>query len=173
LKTEIDCAPLARSIRNAVERHRVFAALRGAAFLDDLTRAYNLTGFCAAAEHDLKLAARLDREVLLVTADLRAGLPEDADLALIEAGDRLRDAAGDISLVGRIGSRRFGILVFDLPGDETSRALNRLERAVGSFNARRGESLSLAISRFDPSSPALLDSLLEPRTVGARQELPA
>ncbi|MGH9663611.1 MAG: response regulator [Bryobacteraceae bacterium] len=169
LKTEVDCAPLARSIRNAIERHRVCAALRSTAFLDDLTRVYNLTGFCAAAEHDLKLATRLGRDVLLVTADLQTCSPEDADLALIEAGDRLRHAAGDTSLMGRIGAKRFGILIFDLPGDEASRALNRLEQAAGSFNAGRSESLSLAVSRFDPSNPALFNNLLEPQTEDSRQ----
>lgn len=169
LKNEVDCAPLARAIRNAIERHRVVFALRSATFVDDLTRVYNLTGFCAAAAREAKLAAHFGREVLLVTADLSAGGRGDADLSIIEAGDRLRQAAGDASLMGRIGSRRFGILIFDLPGDEASRALNRLEQAAGSFSRSHGEALSLAVSRFDPSSPALLDALLESQTADLRQ----
>lgn len=162
LKTEIDCAPLARAIRNAIERHRVFSTLRSSAFLDELTRLYNLTGFCAAAEHDSKLAARLGREVLLVTAELQTCDPQNLDLVLIETGDFLRQAAGDTSLVGRIGSRRFAILVLDVAAGDTSRILCRLEQNAASFNSRGDASLSLSILPFDPAHPTLLDFFIEP-----------
>src|SRR5579872_2713789 len=161
LKTEVDCAPLARSIRNAIERHRVFAALRSSAFIDDLTRAYNPAGFCALAEQNLKLAARVADQVLLVTADLLSYGSEDLDLILIEVADRLRHAAGDSSLIGRLGECRFGILVFDTGDGEANSTLNRLERTATSFSARGHVSISLGISNFDSTHPALLEALFE------------
>jgi diguanylate cyclase (GGDEF)-like protein len=171
LKNEVDCAPLARAIRNAIERHRAMATLRGAAFLDPLTGIYNPTGFCALAYRNLRLADRIGRQVLLVTAeleDLRTiesihGF-DHVSIAVMEAADALREAAGETDLVGRLGEQRFGVLIFDLDTEETSRTLNRLEQGAAALNVRGGAFLSLRIARFHPSDASCLEALLETAT---------
>ena len=56
-KEELDCAPLARALRNAVERRRRTAALRSVILLDAETGLYNRNGFMVAAEPRLQTRA--------------------------------------------------------------------------------------------------------------------
>ncbi len=96
-KNQIDCAPLAHALRNAVLRHRLLAAARAAALTDSLTGLCNRAGFLALAARDRKLAERLQRRWMLLIAEPKNS-PEIAaafgeqrrDLQLIEAADHLR-----------------------------------------------------------------------------------
>src|SRR5512140_3181012 len=54
-KEELDCAPLARALRNAVERRRRAVALRSVILIDAETGLYNRNGFTVAAGRDCKL----------------------------------------------------------------------------------------------------------------------
>ena len=58
IKGQINSGLLVRSIRYAIERHRVQMALRSLSLIDDLTGLYNRRGFLNLAEHQLKLACR-------------------------------------------------------------------------------------------------------------------
>jgi PleD family two-component response regulator len=59
-----------RSIRYAVERHRLTSALRSLSLIDDLTGLYNRRGFTELGEQSLRLARRSRRAVLLVYMDV-------------------------------------------------------------------------------------------------------
>src|SRR6202044_1994536 len=71
LKKSIDCAPLAHALRNAVLRHRLLTAARAAALTDSLTGLCNRAGFLLLAARDRKLAERLQRRWMLLTAEPR------------------------------------------------------------------------------------------------------
>ncbi|MCX6622712.1 MAG: response regulator [Acidobacteria bacterium] len=59
LKDEIDCGPLARTLRYAVERARLSRTVRESALLDGLTGCHSPMAFRFLAEHDWEVAARL------------------------------------------------------------------------------------------------------------------
>ena len=97
VKRQVDCAPLAHAMRNAIERHRALAASRAASTHDTLTGLLNRAGFVTSADHDRKLAERLGRRLMVMVAEPK-NLGEIAtaygeqrrDLALVEAADHLR-----------------------------------------------------------------------------------
>ncbi len=125
VKSELDCTPLARSLRHAIERQRMCESLRRLSYVDELTGLYNLGGFSALAERDLRIAARLHRPLTLLLAEMFAAevygasesphrvARQERDLALMEAADLLRTSFGDTALVGRTGGDRFAVTCLD------------------------------------------------------------
>ena len=69
LKREVDCAPLARAIRNALERHRLLAAARVTSMTDQLTGLLTRPAFLTLAERDRLLAERLGRKMMVLMAE--------------------------------------------------------------------------------------------------------
>ena len=69
LKKEVDCAPLARAIRNALERHRLLAAARATSMTDHLTGLLTRPAFLTLADRDRLLAERLSRRMMILMAE--------------------------------------------------------------------------------------------------------
>ncbi len=162
VKKEIDCAPLAHALRNAVGRHKRLAALRAAALTDSLTGLLNHAGFFAAASRDRKLAERLRRRWMLLVAEprnlgeiVRAFGEQRRDLELVEAADHLRAIAGPADLLGRIGAGRFGMGVFDSNVESAEEAWVRIRAATAE---RR---IDIGASFYDHDRPLSLDAMLE------------
>jgi diguanylate cyclase (GGDEF)-like protein len=161
-KKQVDCAPLAHAIRNAVERHRLLMAARAAAVNDPLTGLLNRGGFFTYADRDLKLAERLGRRLMVTIAEPK-GISEIAsaygeqrrDLTLVEAADHLRTLAGATDLLGRIGAVRFGLTIFDT---DTASVEEVWARMRGSAAERR---ILTGAAVFDAERPASLEALLD------------
>jgi len=162
IKKQVDCAPLAHAIRNAVERHRLLIAARAAAMTDPLTGLPNRGAFLALADRDRKLAERLDRRLMVMVAEPKS-LSELAvacgeqrrDLALVEAADHLRSLVGPTDLLARIGETRFGLAIFDTD-------VESVEEAWARFHGMAGEHrILIGASVFDAERPASLESLLD------------
>jgi two-component system cell cycle response regulator len=161
-KKQVDCAPLAHAIRNAVERHRLLMAARAAAVNDPLTGLLNRGGFFTYADRDLKLAERLGRRLMVTIAEPK-GISEIAsaygeqrrDLTLVEAADHLRTLAGATDLLGRIGAVRFGLTIFDT---DTAPVEEVWARMRGSAAERR---ILTGAAVFDAERPASLEALLD------------
>src|SRR5579871_5046253 len=102
VKSQVDCVPLAHSIRNAIERHRYLESARAAAMTDSLTGLLNRAAFLALAERDRKLAAAVERRMLVAVAEPESAAwinlqkQQDRDLTLVEAADRLRELMGPL-----------------------------------------------------------------------------
>jgi CheY-like chemotaxis protein len=109
LKTTLECEPLARAVRYAIERQRRVNSLDSLAFVDALTGLYDLRGFLALGDEYLRLARRTGSAVSVVA--LEPAHTEDRDLALIDASHRLRRAFGEAALLGRVSERGFAALV--------------------------------------------------------------
>lgn len=162
VKREVDCAPLAHAMRNAIERHRTLTAARVASTHDTLTGLLNRAGFVTSADHDRKLAERLGRRLLVMVAEPK-NLGEIAtaygeqrkDLALVEAADHLRTLAGPADLVARIGATRFGLTIFDTDFESLEAAWSRIHAALLEHRIQCGAAI------FSADHPATLDSLLE------------
>lgn len=172
LKKEVDCAPLARAIRNALERHRLLAASRATSMIDQLTGLLTRPAFLTLADRDRLLAERLSRKMMVVLAecaehDEAAGRapgtrhPGDQqgdqrrDLGLVEAADGLRGLAGAAALVARLDHSRFGVAVFDTEAEPVEEIRARLHTAATDGKIAFGTAL------FDPHHPVSLDALLD------------
>lgn len=161
IKPQIDCAPLAHAMRNAMERHRLMSAARATSVTDSLTGLLYRGGFLTFADRDRKLAERLGRRLMIVVAEPR-GLDELAnafgeqrrDLALVETADHLRSLAGPTDLVARIGAGRFGMAIFETDVETLEEAWARIHTAGESHRIRIGAAI------FNVDRPVSLDVLL-------------
>ena len=157
LKKDVDCAPLARAIRNALERHRLLAATRATSMTDQLTGLLTRPAFLTLAERDCLLAARLNRKMMILLAE--PAVPEDCtqglDLTLVEAAEGLRSLAGPAALVARLGHARFGLAVLDTEAESVQEIRARLHPATAVSRMACGAAV------FDPRYPVSLDALLE------------
>jgi DNA-binding response OmpR family regulator len=102
VKSELDCAPLARAIRYAIERQRRAVDARTSAFVDHLTGALTRDAFLTVAAH---CGAVESVALAEISADTEA-----LDPLLIQAAEALRAVLGPPSLVGRWDRRRFCML---------------------------------------------------------------
>ncbi len=162
LKKQVDCAPLAHAMQNAIERHRLLSAARAAATHDTLTGLLNRAGFLTSAARDRKLAEMLGRRLMIMVSEPK-NLAEIAiahgdqrrDLTLVEAADHLRALAGPADLLGRIECARFGMTVFDTDVESVEEAWARIHTALLQHRIQVGASI------FSPDHPASLDALLD------------
>lgn len=170
IQKQVDCAPLAHALRNAVARHRLLAAARAAALSDFLTGLPNRTSFLLFADRDRKLAEQLDRRWMVLIAEPRnlAGIAQpytppyiDAygeqrrDLELVEAADYLRSIARPADTLARIGAHRFAITIFDSEPETLEEAWMRIRTAASKHR------LDVGLSIFDRNRPLTLDAMLE------------
>lgn len=162
VKKQIDCAPLAHAMQNAIERHRLLTAARAASTQDPLTGLPNRPGFLAAAHRDSKLAEKLGRRLMIVVAE-----PENLgeitsvygeqrhDLALVEAADHLRNLAGPVHLLGRIEDARFAMSIFDTNDEPLEAARRRIEELSQPLRIRTGSMI------YSADHPVGADALIE------------
>lgn len=168
IKKEVDCAPLARAIRNALERHRLLAAAQATSMTDQLTGLLTRPAFRALADRDRLLAERLSRKMMILVAErsepaaldggARAQDEQSRDLALVKAADDLRGMAGPAALLARLGQSRFGLAVLDTLVEPIEEIRARLH------TADTDGKLAFGTAVFDPQQPASLDALLEQAT---------
>jgi DNA-binding NarL/FixJ family response regulator len=138
-KEELDCAPLARALRNAVERRRRAAALRSVILLDADTGLYNRNGFMVAAGRDRKLARRLSHSAWLVVAALGGAdhAMDAAPPAPVELAEILRLSFPDTDVIARLEACRFAVLSLRGEGEDVSAPVAALRRRVWLRNRRR------------------------------------
>lgn len=145
IKSEIDCLPLARTLRAAIERQRVRNALESLAFTDELTGAFTAAGLHNLAERHCRLAhaAGLHVELLLVEIDG----PDEIQDVLRTAGV-LREMFDQTGLVARVAQGRFAVLSVS-------------EEHAGFTASLPGLSFRAAAVPWPPGSEVSLDHLLE------------
>jgi len=162
---------IVRSIRYAVQRHRMQQDLRGLSMTDDLTGLFNRRGFTILARQLLKLCQRMSRPLVLLFIELEnlaaingaSGLPA-GDEALRQAANLLRRTFRDSDVIARLHGPSFTILAIDTPHDRS--ITSRIEETLKDFNALRAPgdpSLALGIStlRFAPEASVSIDELLQ------------
>ena len=138
------------------------AAARAIAMLDPLTGLLSRSAFLLLAERDLKLAERLGRRVILVVAESAARRRPagsehtlDRDLELVKTAEQLRDLAGPMDLVARIGHKQLAVAILDTERESAEDVWARMHTES---TARR---ICLGAAVFEPSSPTGLEQLLE------------
>lgn len=181
VKSEASPPVLTRTLRHAVERHRLMSALRSLALLDDLTGLYNRRGFDELGAHYLRLARRSGRSATLLTVDVdRFKTINDTmghhlgDRALLRLAEILRGAFRGSDLVARLGADEFAVLAPDTSADPPQSLLDRVLGSVREFNAESKDpfhlSISMGAARFDVQDPVALHELLEEARESRRWE---
>jgi PleD family two-component response regulator len=150
-KGELECAPLARAIRYAIERQRLANRLRAESYFDQLTGLHNRAGFLAFAERAVQLGAPL----LMTLAEIDA--PANQDQLLITTADLLRAYFDDAIAIGRLGDSRFGVLTRGLYETEVEAFTENLERELDASRAQ----IRVASVPYLPECPRTLSELLD------------
>jgi len=153
VKGEIPPAMLVRSVRHAIERHRLFSALRSLSLIDDLTGLYNRRGFSDLGEQYLKLARRTGRGVAMVYLDLdRFKTINDSlghhvgDRALLKVADILRATFRRSDIIARLGGDEFGVLALEAADESSESLVERIRERVIDFNESSPEPYQLSVS---------------------------
>ncbi len=175
-KDEADPSVLLRSVRYAIERHRLLAALRSLSLIDGLTDLYNRRGFNELGEQYLKLAGRSSRSASLIYLDIdRFKTINDTlghhvgDRALLSVADTLRDTFRRSDIIARLGGDEFAVLAFETSEENAETLVERLRVELKEVNENTKErfqlSVSIGLARYDDDAAVSLDELL--RQAGA------
>jgi CheY-like chemotaxis protein len=127
VKPELECAPLARSIRYAVERHRRARGLQASAFIDNLTGVLSSDALLHVAAGYSKLPLRLLAASVEVLCDDR----DSREPRLILAAETLRDAFEPPSFLGRWDRSRFCAITAGLAETTVEAMLDRAAAKIG------------------------------------------
>jgi diguanylate cyclase (GGDEF)-like protein len=171
IKTRLRVDLVVRSLRYAIERHRMIETLRGLAMIDDLTGLYNRRGFMSLAEHHVKLAQRTRKHLLLIFADLDGFKAindtyghQEGDLALAETAEALRRTFRGSDIIARLGGDEFVILALEPTSVGSESVKARLAENLELVNRRPGRPYRLSLStgtlRFDPWSQVSIAELI-------------
>lgn len=172
VKGRVDGMGIQRSIRYAIERHRMRRELRDMSLRDELTGLYNRRGFLELAQHQLKVAGRFEKGLFILFADLdnmkqindSFGHAE-GDCALVETARILTDTFRDSDIIGRIGGDEFAVLAVETAHAGADILKARVELKIEECRVRPGNkfhlSISVGIAHYDPETPASVDELLE------------
>ena len=170
-KDEADPSALLRSVRYAIVRHRLLAALRSLSLIDGLTELYNRRGFHELGEQNLKLADRSSRSASLIYLDIdRFKTINDTlghhvgDRALLSVADSLRDTFRRSDLIARMNGDEFAVLAFETSQENAEALVERLRAELTRVNETTRErfqlSVSIGLARYNGGDSVTLDELL-------------
>lgn len=153
LTSSLNGEMLARSLRNAIERHRLRTNYYQLAVTDALTGLSNRRAFLALAEHQLRASRRRHRGFVLMFLDLD-GMKRvndtlghrEGDRALVLAARALRATFRDSDIVARVGGDEFVVLAVDAAEETSGLMLQRLEENMKRFLMREMERCPVAYS---------------------------
>jgi len=171
VKGRFTAAVLARSLRYAMERHRLQSRLDEMSLTDRLTGLTNRRGFSVRAEDDLRRARRSGAPFVVGIADVD-GLSHinavhgrlEGDRALRDAASVLRTTFRDSDVLARVGGDEFALLLRDTGPECRERARRRLARRLDEHsrgNDRRWRlNIRLTFSQGRAERSASVDQLL-------------
>lgn len=113
VKSELECVPLARAIRYAIERQLRLDAARASTFVDQLTGVLTRDAFSNVGSYYQALSCRSRVELLLASVEISAER-EAREPLLIEAAAALGRTFEAPSVIGRWDRCRFGAITAGL-----------------------------------------------------------
>jgi len=158
-------------IEDITERKQMEEQLRAISLVDDLTGLYNRRGFLTVAEHQLKIAERNKKSLLLLFIDLdnlkdvndEFGHPI-GDQALIQTTRILKKTFRGSDIIARFGGDEFVVLTLEISGTSPRTFYTRLQKSLDSFNRHTRLPFALALSigwaHYDPARPRSIHTLL-------------
>jgi two-component system cell cycle response regulator len=178
VKGKFNSALLGRTLRYAIERHRLQTELHALSLTDDLTGLYNRRGFLTLAAEDMRQARRRRGELVLAFADVdglkaindRYGHTE-GDRAIRDAALILRHTFRESDLVARLGGDEFIVLLRDASADAVDRARMRLARRLQEHNNAETRPYRLVLSMGFARERVLDDASLDRLIAAADQAM--
>lgn len=159
-------------IEDVTERKKMTETLHALSFTDELTGLYNRRGFLTLAEHQMKLAQRTKKSMLLLFIDMdnlkdindEFGHPM-GDQALIHTTEILKKTFRESDIIARIGGDEFAILTLEIQKTKGQYFYERLQKSLDTFN-RSGHLpfklfFSAGWSYYNPKRPMTITNLLK------------
>lgn len=171
VKGQVSTPLLVRSIRYAIERHRMQSQLRALSLVDEMTGLYNRRGFLTLAEQQLKAAQRSGEEMWMFFADLddmkqindNFGHSE-GDWAIIKTAEILRQTFRESDIIARFGGDEFTALATLKADENEDRILERLQTNARLLNEKHERPFALRISvgaaHFNPQTIRSIEHLM-------------
>ena len=171
VKGHVDSKLLAHTLWSAVERHRLTEHLRMMSLIDELTGLHNRRGFEVLAVHQLRLADRYGRNLLLLFVDID-GLKRindamghhQGDSALVEAATALRESFRGCDIMARWGGDEFVVLTSECLPTKAETLIERLTSNLWLREISAGLPYELRITvgcaPYDPANPCTLGNLI-------------
>ncbi|HUW50644.1 MAG TPA: diguanylate cyclase [Sulfuricella sp.] len=171
VKGEVTGHLLVRSIRYAIERQRMKAALRILSLIDELTGLYNRRGFMTLAEHQMKLSRRKQSAFYLIFADLD-GMKiindtyghKEGDQALVQTAHLLKETFRGSDIIARMGGDEFAIVAIEPTASSAEQIAQRFQDNIAAFNAKKTRPYNLSVSvgavECTPDCPHSLEEML-------------
>jgi len=159
-------------LRDLSEHQELRKELRALALKDELTHLYNFRTFIRFAEHQLELATRMKKQMVLVRLRLldlepiadRHG-PKLADAALLDLAEVLVRTFRKSDLLARCSQDEFAVLAINSLGIYQEVIVGRLQENLRAFGQREKRPYPLRISCgttwFDPEAPRPAAELLD------------
>jgi diguanylate cyclase (GGDEF)-like protein/PAS domain S-box-containing protein len=160
------------TFRDITERRRADEALRTLLLIDELTGLYNRRGFLTFAKQQLNIAARMNKGMLLLYADVddlkwindTLG-HQEGDRALLETAEILKKAFRESDIIARISGDEFVVLAQEVHEGDAEILADRLQKELENRNAKSKIGYKLSISaglaRNDPENLCSIDELLK------------
>ncbi len=157
--------------RSNAERQRMIKRLENISLTDDLTGLLNRRGFFTFAQQYLDIASRKKTPLFMLFLDLdNLKRINDSyghhmgDEALTRMARILRKTFRRSDVKGRMGGDEFAVFPVGSSQSSADASLERLTRAIASFNRRRRVPfklrISLGLACYDPNYPSTIDELL-------------
>lgn len=158
-------------VGESLEKQRLIAELKRLSLSDDLTGLLNRRAFMRIAQHQLKVANRTKKRLLLLFADFDQlkkvndafGHPE-GNKALIEVASLLKETFRESDIIARIGGDEFVVLATNTNKGSAEVLSHRLQQALDARNEESDRGYRLSISagtaEYDPANLSTLDELL-------------
>jgi two-component system cell cycle response regulator len=170
---------LSRTLRYAIERHRLQSQIFALSLTDELTGLSNHRGFEGRVLDDLRRAKRQRSEVVLGVARLEGFETINEWFGRVEADRVVRDTATilrstfrETDVLARAGGDRFTILLRDAGPHSTDQARRRLVDHLDDYNSSLDQpfhiSIRLGFSRQVPTREETLEHLLDSADVALR-----
>lgn len=142
VKSEMETAPFARSLRYALERQRAIAMLAPSWFDDNLTGAVTRPCFLCLGAHYVQFGRLTSFPLLLASVDFPEASEETPadretrDLVLLRAGEVLASAFQPPALIGRVGRNRFALMTAGFTETTLEALLNRAALEIQNTDRR-------------------------------------
>jgi diguanylate cyclase (GGDEF)-like protein len=158
--------------RDISQQKQTEKKLYEAANTDILTGLNNRRGFFALAEHQLRVAARENRKLILIYLDLNNMKSindkfghKEGDRALVDTANILRKSFRESDILGRLGGDEFAILLTEPSEQDIEQIIcEHIQQNLKSHNEQNGRpyllSVSVGIAHYYPANPCTLDDLL-------------
>lgn len=177
IKGQVNSSVIMRSMRYAIERHRLQGELYNLSIIDELTSLYNRRGFFNQAQQYMNANAQEGRGFYLVVADLDGMKTINdtyghhmGDLALMDTANILKEVFSDSDIIARMGGDEFTVVLPDKLGYSLNLdafeelIILKIQHKLHSFNLSAGRiyhlSISLGLFHFNPAKPVTLGELI-------------